>query len=147
MSMITWEWSIVKPTQLRVGSVYSRVGLILKIAHTVCRVDFYFFIHWFLLQISSIAAIFLSLLPFTTILVLNCVLYYNLRKKRNFIKSQSSESTRRCTDDQKIRREHYVAAMLVLIILVYACCHSIRKAFNSFYSILLCFVSGSVYPP
>ena len=93
-------------------------------------------VFWFLLQISSIVSIFLSLLPFTTILILNCVLYYNLRKKRIFIKSQSSQSTRRCMDDQKIRREHYVAAMLVLIILVYACCHSIRRL-SAFFSILL----------
>ena len=34
MSMITWEWLIVKPTKLRVGTYYSRVGF-LKIVHTV----------------------------------------------------------------------------------------------------------------
>ena len=71
-------------------------------------------------QISTIASVLLNLLPFLSIIILNCLLYQTIKKKTFLLPPSST----------KERRDIFVTGILTLIVIVYASCHSIRCVLN-----------------
>ena len=86
-----------------------------------------------ILQLSTVASVLLSLIPFVTLLILNILIYQTLRHRSTSL----SRSSRRK------QRDYFVASILIVIIMVYALCHSIKAFINIIE--LFCVLTGEVY--
>ena len=91
--------------------------------------------HFLLLQVSTTLSVIIDLIPFSTIIVLNCLIYnavkFNLLKMHfinNITRLSISHQVQRKTsllprNAKRERRGLYIATILILIVLVYAICH------------------------
>ena len=74
----------------------------------------------FAFQISTIASILLSLVPFIFLILLNIFIFHTIKRKTLLLPPS----------DIRQRRDIFVATILVLIVIVYAACHTIKTAIN-----------------
>jgi len=89
-----WSYSVAAATDLRRRQIYSKV--------------------------STTLSVITDLIPFSTIIVLNGLIYRTVRHKTSLLPRNAKRE----------RRGLYIATILILIVLVYAICHSLGCLLN-----------------
>ena len=70
----------------------------------------------------------ISLVPFTFLIILNSLLYYNIRNRQRVMNKRNNNNRRHSqgSDSGHLQRDLFVATILILIVVFYAVCNSLR---------------------